>query len=472
MQLYNRCPLNTLLDALEGNVHVSSFTLDLYGMPGQHFDCASLCHYLSESKALRSVTITCKRNLGFSSFPGRLVRALTENALIEEVTFCGDLVIENWYEDFLAFIQSKTQSLRRLSIPWIQWTNELGLAVGSLQSLEYLTLVHSVDFPLDLMLQRLQSYRRLRMLSVDTMCVPFFDFDDTMVLPLSSLLCSEVPLESLELKNFEYSPEHLVPLLNAMYGCSTLVRLVLTGALQNETAARAMADWFCQPREPLLRELCLCCENFFQDSYELMMSTLTPLEGSPQRSSAGTSLLVLELDTRWWDIKVLVKALADKRSQIVTLSLRILERVTSEQLTRYLPDMMILRTLNVKRVIECCTFPFLNALRQNGSLQTVSLGTELGSVFTTTELLRIQSYCDRNHWAAGLLKDSGQLDAEDATLLSLCPLFWHAVKPARRMAARAFLGGLLACKEAIGPHGGTKRIASEAAMIEFQETDG
>jgi hypothetical protein len=207
MQVYNRSRLNTLLNALQGNVHVSSFTLDLNGLLDQNFNCASLCHYLNESKLLRSVTITCKRTLGFAGLLGRLVRALIGNsnrikqtillitggseaapcvsvlalprtegaaagvavlvisvaAAFEETSlwysrqsrseivrmaFCGDVAVQHWNEDLLAFIQSKTQSRRRLSIDsacWtfasVPWTNELGEAIGSLEALECFAMV-------------------------------------------------------------------------------------------------------------------------------------------------------------------------------------------------------------------------------------------------------------------------------------------------------------------------------------------
>jgi hypothetical protein len=133
------------------------------------------------------------------------------------------------------------------------------------------------------------------------------------------------------------------------------------------------------------------------------------------------------------------------------------------QLIRSLPDIMSLCDLHVEQVSEDCNpAAFSRALRQNGSLQTVSIGSAPGSsaMLSTAQLQRIQSYCSRNRWAAGMrqtLDDDGQMDREDASLL---PLLLHAIKPARRMAPSVVLGGLLACNEAIGSHGHAKRIAS------------
>jgi hypothetical protein len=462
IQIYNRSRLGTLLNALEENMHVSSLTLDLNGLPDQNFRFSRFCRYLSESRVLRSVTFTCKTYTGCSRLPRRFVRALTENSLIEEVSFSGDVAIENCYEDLLAFIQGKAKSLMRLSIPFLHWTNELGQAIGSLQVLECFSMIHLVDCPLDLMLQRLQPYRCLRKLSIAAMDYPLPFLDDTIAHPLSSFLCSDIPLESLELKGFMFSRDQSVPLLDAMLSCSTLVRLVLTGELE-VIATREMEALFRQPRESSLRELCLGGEHPPYGRADVS-SILTPLEGSSQQSSAGSLLQVLELYVPpSQGIQSLLAELATKRSQLRSLSLGFLDRVASEQLSQFLPDMMSLRNLNVKYVLnECSPDPFLRALRQNGSLHAVCLSS-ISATFSTDELLRIQSYCDRNRWATGSPQKLGAghdedvlMHHEDATLL---PSLLHAVKPAGRMAPSAFLGSLVACDEAIGPHVRAKRVA-------------
>jgi hypothetical protein len=242
-------------------------------------------------------------------------------------------------------------------------------------------------------------------------------------------------------------------------------------------AAREMAAWFRQPRESSLRELCLSGDHFHHDYAALMTSILTPLEGSPQHRSTGEELRVLELDTHMYDIQVLVEALADKRCQLGTVSLRFLDHATMKQLIQHLPGMMSLRVLNVRHVSvsfhhvwgDCNPSTLLQALRQNGSLQTtVSVGSMSGNErFRPAELLQIQSYCDRNRWATGLLQklddvldEDGLMRSEDAAFLSSCPSLLHAVKPAWQMAPTTFFGALLACDEAIGTLRRSKRIAS------------
>jgi hypothetical protein len=456
--VYDRSRLIALLKALQGNVRVSSLTLVVSGSPPMSDQqCTGLCRYLSESKVLRSVTftstVTCS---GWSGLPGTLVRALTGNSLIQEVAFRGVAVPK--YRDFLAFLQSKAQSLKRLSIPYVQWTDELRLAIGSLQALECFTMIHSVDCPMEYVLQQLQSYRRLRKLSITAR---YFLLDDTIVGPLSCLFCSEIPLESLELNYFEFSRDcrdHLVPLLHAIRSCSTLVRLVLTGDWEVETVCDLVA-WLHQPRESSLRELGL---GGCYSSDASAISLLTPPEGCSQQSSVGSLLQVLELDSPFIDIAVLLVGLT---SQISTLSLGSLNRAASWQLTRYLPDMMNLRNLHVKRIWDCDPATLPPAFRRNGSLQSVSFHSVGGwGFFGTAEKRRIQSYCDRNRCAHVLLQkldDGGPTHHHaDATSLCLCPLLLHAVKPAWRMAPSAFLGGLVACKEAIGPRERVKRVAS------------
>jgi hypothetical protein len=141
----------------------------------------------------------------------------------------------------------------------------------------------------------------------------------------------------------------------------------------------------------------------------------------------GTLLRVLELDTYLSDIQVLVEALTAKWSQLKTLSCHALNHQTSEQLARFLPGMMSLRNLSVNYV-QCNPATLTRALRQNGSLQTVSVDSvQRNTMFGTAEWQRIQSYCYRNRWATGML------EARDND-------------------------GLM--REAIGPHGDMKRTAS------------
>jgi hypothetical protein len=316
---------------------------------------------------------------------------------------------------------------------------------------------------LDLMLEQLQSHQRLRILSITTNARthPLPLLDEAILQTFSSLLCSAVPLESLELKNFNFfTREQLVLMLNAMHHCSTLVRLVLSGDWEYG-AARDMAAWFRQARESSIRELCLGGQVDYNGG-TAMTSLLTPLAGNLRQSSAGALLRVLELDTPLNDVQSLVEALADQRCQLRTLSLRDLNYASWQRLNHHLPDMMSLRDLTVKYVDDYFVAPnFLRALRQNGNLQTVSIGSLPGSaMLSSAELQLIQSYCSRNRWAAGMLQtldEDGQMDREDASLL---PLLLHAIKPARRMAPSTVFGGLLACNEAIGPLRRAKRIAS------------
>jgi hypothetical protein len=129
LQFSNRSSLSKLLKAVKGNFHVSSLPVDLNGW---NFRCPTLCRYLSKSKALRSVTITCEKYSGCTGLPASLACAVAGNSHIDEVSFCGDVAISYWYDDLLVFLKSKKRSLKRFSIPYVHWTHELGLAMGSL----------------------------------------------------------------------------------------------------------------------------------------------------------------------------------------------------------------------------------------------------------------------------------------------------------------------------------------------------
>jgi hypothetical protein len=451
----NHSRLNALLKALEGNVRVWSVTLGVCGPPSSQEEFPGLCKYLRESKVLQSVTFTCATSSCRPGLPGSLVRAMTGNSSIQEVTVCRNVGIDCCPENFLAFLQSKAQSLKSLSIPLVHWTDELRLAIGSLQALECFSIVNSFDCPVEFLLQQLQSYRRLRKLSIVAEIDLRYFSADTIVHPLSSLLHSGTPLKSLELSGFRLSRGDLVPLLDAMHSCSTLIRLKLTGDWEVD-AAHDLATWLHKPCESSLRELGLGWW-YPSDVVAVMTSMFTFPEGSSQQSSVASLLRVLELDSLFDDIAFLLAALMNKRSRISTLSLCSLNDVTGRQLTQCLPDMMNLRNLHINRMWDFDPATVPPAVRRNGSLHTVTVGSGW-PWFSTTEKRRIQSYCDRNRYTRGLLQ---KLDDEDGPMrLSLSPLLFHAIKPAWRMAPSAFLGGLLACKEAIGPRGHVKRMAS------------
>jgi hypothetical protein len=232
----------------------------------------------------------------------------------------------------------------------------------------------------------------------------------------------------------------------------------------------------CWPQESSLRELGLGGYYFHHDRIKVISSMLTPLEGSHRESGTGAQLRVLEMDTHMDDIQVLVEAPADKWCQLGTVSLFDLNHATMKHLIQYLPGITSLRDLNVRHVCvsahhvwgDCNLSTLLQGLSQNGSLQTVSVGSVSGDeLFRPADLLRIQSYCDRNRWATGLLQkldavldEDGLMCSKDATFLSLCPSLLRAVKPAGRMAPSAVVCGLLACNEAIGHLRRVKRIGS------------
>jgi hypothetical protein len=99
---------------------------------------------------------------------------------------------------------------------------------------------------------------------------------------------------------------------------------------------------------------------------------------------------------------------------------------------------MRLRDLKVSQVSRSNSLTtLLCAFRQNGSLQAVFFSSRHGhALFSTAELQRIQSYCDQNRWASGLLQMLGTDELEEDGLIlhkdtALLPSLLHAVKPAR-----------------------------------------
>jgi hypothetical protein len=310
-------------------VHVLLLMVGLDGLSAQNLQFSALCLHLSESNVLQSVTFTCCNYSGCSSLPGRLIRALTEISHIQQVRFCKVAPMHYWYKDFLAFLQSKTQSLKQLSVPSVPWTDELGKAVGSLQALEYFATFSSVDCPMEIVLLWLQSCQCLWMLSI-YMEDQHHLLDHMIVWLLSSLLCSEVSLVSLKLESFMISRDPLLLLLQAMCSCSTLVHLVLNVEWEVK-AALEMATWFSQPGESSLRELCF--QAYCMESMALMTMTLTPADDSPQHSSAGAMLQVLEIDTHMDDIEILALALTTKHPALRTLSLISMDSANIKQLT-------------------------------------------------------------------------------------------------------------------------------------------
>jgi hypothetical protein len=314
----------------------------------------------------------------------------------------------------------------------------------------------------------------LHTLSLTALDCPFEPSDtEAMIEQLSSVLPSIVSLQSLELKNFSFSKSSMVKFLQALRACSALRSLLLGDEFPDESA-QEITRFFCegQETESPIRNFHLSeCSGYIAD-----LSDISAILNPPQdqtRKSIGSSLQVLELLVGMEDVSSLWKALTLKGSQLQTLILQLDTDTACSwgKLIQCLPQIMRLQELTVTYVwcdaSDISSLSLLQAFCGNGSLQKVSIGKKDGDmIFSTMEWRQIQSYCNRNRWACGLLQSTNLMPNDGSTcfvddaVLSLCPSLFRVVKPSFRMAPSFILVGLLACCKGVGPQHREKRISS------------
>jgi hypothetical protein len=200
---------------------------------------------------------------------------------------------------------------------------------------------------------------------------------------------------------------------------------------------------------------------------------LVPTESDDAKATngMGSSLQVLEVrdKSNLDDIEGVLKPLTMPCSQLLELSLGSLSEDVCPQLAEFLPDLHILRELNLQFQSDMdrarlSPQSFLHALRRNGSLRRVSVSLAESNRdyrYTGASLLvglgcrRMQAFCDRNRLAAGLLQLNAQMP------LSLVPSLCRAVSQSPRMAPTFLLAGMRAADDAIGYDTRRKRVGSQ-----------
>ena len=181
----------------------------------------------------------------------------------------------------------------------------------------------------------------------------------------------------------------------------------------------------------------------------MLASMLTmPAENQGTGSSIASSLQILELSGKFAGF---CKTLAANASRIWLPCLHhycIANNSDWKALTRCLPKLVYLKELDIPGVHgRVRSRDFIDALRQNGSLQHVVI--HRFQFFSEAESHLIRSYCKRNEAIPMLVAKNGD---DDKTDLSLFPMLFQSAKQAPRTAPNAILIGLLAAGDGIGPH--------------------
>jgi hypothetical protein len=477
----NQSQVDSLLNALDRNTFVTTLVLDVDRI-SRAVDVASfapLLQYLKQSTSIRSVEILDSRDsiLWFHE-AGQFLHALAENSPMELVEFQSR--ISFFSNDLTTLLEAKAHCLKHLHIERVYNGHGDGLdssirrlahAVGSLRVLES----YDVRFPdsefTTIALQKMVAHPCLRKLSVaDTHTSP------VTARALSALLQSEVRLEALELASVRLDKEKMEYLLQGLESCPTLVDFSVRNCYfaSDHGDREFLADAFgirlraCRN----IHQLHLIDCNF---SERIASSALSLTEGDKAEVTdyIGSSLRVLELEGRLTDIEDVLKPLCTKESQLVELTLDGLTASTWSQLTPCLSELCRVCALKLHFMFDFQRRHFNTqswqcALRKNGSLHNISISCETDArehvPMIGLDYSKIQSFCDRNRSAPGLLlaagsnKDTGTMETSPAPL-SLIPSLCKVLAQAPRLAPTFLLSGMLAASnDAIGLVASKKRV--------------
>jgi hypothetical protein len=291
---------------------------------------------------------------------------------------------------------------------------------------------------------------------------------------LSALLQSEVGLEALERASFLWDKEKVESQVQGLESCLSLVKLTFSDICTfsdedgREDLATAFGDHLhkCQH----IQQLCFGDCGF---ATCIASSALMPTasENADATNCTVLPLLVLKLIGRYIDIQGVLRPLTMRGSRLVELTLDGQIISTCLQLTKYIPELCRLRVLKlVFRDLDRWHFDlqsWLCGVRKNGSLHGISVSYAVNAQgivpMHDVDCRKMQSWCDRNRWAPGLLQAAGSNkdNFEMApTPLSLIPLLCKVLIQSPRLAPTFLFLGMLAADDAIGHIGRKKRVDS------------
>jgi hypothetical protein len=468
----NHTQVDSLLKALHENSTVTTLVLDICPNDSDSNEpFTPLLQYLKTCTSIRAVELEPSRFHECWWAPeGRFLRVLAENPRMELVEFQSQAFL--FSNDVTALLEAKLHCLRHLHIerPYAcrgeQFNSSLGTlaqAVGSLLVLESVNVRFPGSEYTILMLGKLNAHPWLRKLSVEE-----YNGNPSTVHAVSTLLQSAVKLEVLELTGFCWDREKIESLVQGLESCLTLVNLKLNrcrfGRSSKDNHAFAHGVRKCKS----ISELHL---NNCANTVRILSSVLVPVESENAKAAnyMGSSLLVLDVRERLFDIKAVLIPLTMRGSQLVELTLDGLTDSTFSQLTRYVPELRCLREL--KLVLEdghCRHFDswsFLRAVCKNVTLRHVSVSCENNSsngaqMFDGLDCRKLLSFCDRNRWAPEMLQGSNftKDNMEKRHTPSLIPSLCMVMRQAQRMVPTILFAGMLAANDTIGFTGNEKRI--------------
>jgi hypothetical protein len=179
----------------------------------------------------------------------------------------------------------------------------------------------------------------------------------------------------------------------------------------------------------------------------------TENDNAQATNCTSSSLRVLEVCVWLNDIQGVLQPLTTKESQLEELSLGGLIESTCSQLAQFVPELIRLRELKLVFLsIDHQNFDsqsWLRVLRKNGSLHDMSFSYKNDArehvPMFGLEYSKIQSLCDRNRWAPGMLQAAGSnKSTESPTPMSLFPALCMVLAQSPRLAPTFLLAGMLA----------------------------
>jgi hypothetical protein len=398
---------------------------------------APLLDFLRTSPSLRCVKLMEGWHGLYASLISLIFAAIAQNPTISSL----DLKHLRTPLECFHFLRTAS-SVKHLRIrPDLIPSHQAQLFVDALNTnlaLEELELVEGQQTA-DWILTQISSHPRLRSLSLKAPRP--FTRTTFSCSGISYCLMSTTALQDLTLNGYDFHEEEMTHLLAALASNHSVTRLRLQNYVLSQASSLLFARFVCHQCNQgtnIIRELHLKPDSSHYD----VVTTYAKLVSS--------SLDVLCIDEQVGStvMQPLFDQLTMNLSRATVPCLRVSFYWSNgiDAMIRYLPTTTTLRKFIVfgSRLGFLLTAEFRNALRQNGSLISLTIECYDGTVVDDPVLVTLRPYCQRNQMVRELTESIGYQPSPSFSNLTLFPRLFYVAQKARRTAPNAILLGLLA----------------------------
>jgi hypothetical protein len=410
---------------------------------------APFVEYLRNSPSLHDVALYETDQLGLvrSSLTSLIFAAITQNPKVFSLELYQ---LVSPLEGFIQFLGTTT-SLKKLLVEHSVPLNQAQLfvdALNAVQTLEELELYEDQQ-TVDFILTQIGPRHRLRTLDVTCSSQG-----------LSKLLRTTTVLQELNVIRQVFQEEEMTLLLAALASNHSVTKLHLKACSMYGAAGSLFSRFVrhdCNQGSNNIREVNVSLCNYDCD------------EANPMLQLVSSPLDVLSIDEPYGQGTSWLKQCFEELTSDPTLGKTqcwkvFIDRSTEiDAMIKYLPTTTTLRKFVVSgdKLEIARTAKFRRALRENGSLNSLTVEHRAGCSFDDALLVTLQRYCQRNQALPELL--ISPLNSEHSPSsrnLILFPSLFCVARQAPRTAPNMLLMGLLAAgSDSIGFYGNMKRQA-------------